>query len=102
MADTAELPRVSPPALAEVTDQTEPAIPEWLEAEPPAGLDTDESVESARPQLAVVCDLPAPPRAMLRVERRRERRHRMWWAAAGLSAMVAMLGLTVAVLSMVR
>jgi hypothetical protein len=98
MADTAELPRVSPPAMAPVSAETSPTMPEWLEV----GAAHAPADAAARPALSVVCDLPAPPRAMLRVERRRERRQRMWWATVGLSAMVALLGLTVAVLSMVR
>jgi hypothetical protein len=97
MADTAELPRVLPSALAAVTVEASPAMPDWLDVAAPAGTATDDA-----PVLTVACDLPAPPRAMLRVERRRERRQRIWWVAAGLSAMVAMLGVTVAVLSMVR
>jgi hypothetical protein len=105
MADTAELPRVLPPALAAVTVETAPAapaapaMPDWLDVatSPDAVVDG-----AAAPVFTVVCDLPSPPRAMLRVERRRERRQRIWWVAAGLSAMVAMLGVTVAVLSMVR
>lgn len=95
MADTAELPRISPPALASVSPDPAPAMPEWLEVDAPAA-------PHPAPALATVCDLPVPPRSMLRMERRRERRQRMWWAVAGLAVMVAMLGVTVAVLSMVR
>jgi hypothetical protein len=94
MADTAELPRVDPPPLAMVSPEDASAMPEWLEVAAPP--------EPAGDAPVTVCDLPAPPRAMLRVERRRERRQRVWWVAAGLAAMVAMLGVTVAVLSMVR
>jgi hypothetical protein len=96
MADTAELPRVDPPPLAVVSPEEDPAMPEWLEVAAPPGSAGD------APAPATVCDLPAPPRAMLRVERRRERRQRVWWVAAGLAAMVAMFGVTVAVLSKVR
>ena len=107
MADTAELPRVSPPALASVVPDTVTEIPEWLEVGAPAvpGVDVPDGTSTATlssPSSVGTCDLPVPPRSMLRMERRRERRQRMWWATAGIAVMAAMLGVTVAVLSMVR
>ncbi len=90
-ADTAQIARVRPSATLRTT------VPVAV-APVPAPAPAPPAVEHSRAVLAARC----PPRTVVRAERLAARRERQAWAALGVGALAAVLGLAVAVLGVLH